>query len=187
MQRKLWLELSGDWSRSHEELLIHAASMGLTTCNHVGLFLVDKTENLWSRLPHTTRWLQDRGWQPQGLYWIAMCRTGNVHIDESLHKSARINFPVTNCDRSRTTYHELSEKRTRVVTPNKIIYHHQEETRVIDGVTLTRPTILDVSWPHRVETWLEPGQMRVAASIMVFPNAGYLLNHSSPNQDHTDG
>ncbi len=181
MTQPKWIPLKGEWSLARKELLDFAQEQGLLTRETPGLFQRDTTENLWQHLPQTEQWLADRGWRALELYWILLKKNNPIHID-SRRLGARINFPVWNCEGSRTTFHSWG-KMQDVVTQNQQLSYEilAEETDVIDSLELTQPTVLDVSWPHRVE--VPKGiERRISASILVSPDAYWLLRGANPGR-----
>ncbi len=185
MSQRLWLELSGEWERVHEELLLYAAVNGWTTRQDKGGFVEDLTLGLWNKLPQTRAWLAERGWTADRLFWIMIRPNSSeeIHID-SMTAMARINFPVINCQHSRTTFHQQGEITATKTRTNGVQYYHlKENTREITSVRLTSPTVLTVSEPHRVV--LDPDfttGIRVAASISVVPDPIWLLK--SVHEEH---
>lgn len=169
-----WRKLTGDWHDCREELVLSAALHGITT--HVdSSFIWDARQDLWTEhLPKTRAWIQALGYEPEMLFWIICTETQLPHID-ILEPTARINFPVINCQYSATDFFRPASLVQKKTVQGIGYYQMPDCDQLVTSVTLDCPTVLMVSEPHRVRSWLPPGMIRVSASIRTEPSCRDLL------------
>lgn len=100
-----------------------------------------------------------------------------IHQDNSsiAGNTIRINFPVLNCDKSRTIFYKNfnNTKETKLLL-NGTAYHEyrDEDCEEIDHLCLDSVSALDVSVPHRVICEVFP---RISLSLHLHTNPKWLL------------
>lgn len=87
------------------------------------------------------------------LYVVQRIEKSYIHIDD-FHQKARINFPILNCAGSFTNFYTDAKvvkffNETNSVSNFKVI--NPSECVCIDRIEITKPVLLRVSEPHKVE------------------------------------
>lgn len=112
-----------------------------------------------------------------GIHIFLMWRPGDCIPHKDYTDSiARVNFPILNCQGSKTIFYEnLKSKRAMLPTRSPFYITVNKDYKEVDSVEIDRPTIVRISEGHTVKMNSEKFP-RITLTVSTIPDVGLLLD-----------